>query len=83
MSEINDELDYLEFRNAKEIGRTGVQIVAYFGAARAAELQLRWNADFVAGRIGGGNVEPCSDCARKHYPVCPSITRDEWHRTLR
>lgn len=86
MDTIDDELDYIEYRKDRRIyGKSIPGAVAYFGAAKVAAMEIRYGAELAIGLISESHsdtTEPCSTCGRKHYPVCPGMTRSEWHRTL-
>lgn len=84
---LDDELDFIEYRNLRRIYGKGYipGAVAHFGAAKVAAMEIRYGMELAIGLISEStpSVEACPTCARKHYPVCKSVSRDEWNRELK
>lgn len=50
-SEMQEELDYITFCNAKRAKLVGAAIVAHFGAGKAARMEMRYQAEEATKRL--------------------------------
>src|SRR5471030_1376668 len=82
---IDDELDYIVFRDEVSLQRrSNAFLVAYFGAAKAAQFRLRYDAEKAAGLISISTPDcgkPCTTCGC-YGCNCERMTMDKWNRTL-
>lgn len=54
---MSDELDYINFRDARDAGEPTKSIVAYWGPVRASEMEARYQAELADRRASGAADE--------------------------